>query len=121
MLNEAEKQITEVNTGILCVPNHYLHQWLPTLKNNNAQGEYYLTDIIALAVSHGVSVRTHQPQAAWEVEGINDKLQLATLERVYQRLQADNLMRAGATIIDPIVLMCVVQLRLVWMFLLMLM
>ena len=99
--SEAEKQITEVNTGILCVPNQYLHQWLPTLKNNNAQGEYYLTDIIALAVSHGVVVRTHQPQSAWEVEGINDKLQLATLERVYQRLQADSLMRAGATIIDP--------------------
>nr|MBP9216559.1 bifunctional UDP-N-acetylglucosamine diphosphorylase/glucosamine-1-phosphate N-acetyltransferase GlmU [Agitococcus sp.] len=79
----------------------HLHQWLPTLKNNNAQGEYYLTDIIALAVNHGVVVRTHQPQAAWEVEGINDKLQLATLERVYQRLQADDLMRAGATVIDP--------------------
>lgn len=99
--SDAEKQITEVNTGILCVPNKYLHQWLPTLKNNNAQGEYYLTDIIALAVAAGLAVRTHQPQASWEVEGINDKLQLATLERVYQRLQAENLMRAGATVIDP--------------------
>ncbi len=99
--NEAEKQITEVNTGILCVPNHYLHHCLPLLQNNNAQGEYYLTDIIALAVAQGLSIKTHQPQAAWEVEGINDKLQLATLERVYQRLQADHLMRAGATMIDP--------------------
>ncbi|HMY27690.1 MAG TPA: bifunctional UDP-N-acetylglucosamine diphosphorylase/glucosamine-1-phosphate N-acetyltransferase GlmU [Agitococcus sp.] len=99
--SEQEKQITEVNTGILCVPNCHLHQWLPTLKNNNAQGEYYLTDVIALAVQQGLTVHTYQPQAAWEVEGINDKLQLSTLERVYQRLQAENLMRAGATIIDP--------------------
>ena len=99
--SEQEKLITEVNTGILCVPNKHLHTWLPTLKNTNAQGEYYLTDIIALAVADGITVQTHQPTAAWEVEGINDKLQLATLERVYQRLQADNLMRAGATIIDP--------------------
>ncbi|MBH1972263.1 UDP-N-acetylglucosamine diphosphorylase/glucosamine-1-phosphate N-acetyltransferase [Moraxellaceae bacterium AER2_44_116] len=99
--SEQEKLITEVNTGILCVPNKHLHTWLPTLKNTNAQGEYYLTDIIALAVADGITVQTHQPTAAWEVEGINDKLQLATLERVYQRLQADSLMRAGATIIDP--------------------
>ncbi|PTQ91060.1 bifunctional UDP-N-acetylglucosamine diphosphorylase/glucosamine-1-phosphate N-acetyltransferase GlmU [Agitococcus lubricus] len=99
--NEQEKQITEVNTGILCVPNRYLHQWLPTLKNNNAQGEYYLTDIIALAVEQGIEIKTHQPQATWEVEGINDKVQLANLERVYQRLQAESLMRAGATMIDP--------------------
>jgi bifunctional UDP-N-acetylglucosamine pyrophosphorylase/glucosamine-1-phosphate N-acetyltransferase len=99
--SEQEKRITEVNTGILCVPNKHLHTWLPTLKNTNAQGEYYLTDIIALAVADGITVQTHQPTAAWEVEGINDKLQLASLERVYQRLQADNLMRAGATIIDP--------------------
>lgn len=99
--NEQEKQITEVNTGILCVPNCHLHQWLPILKNNNAQGEYYLTDVIALAVQQGLAVHTYQPQAAWEVEGINDKLQLASLERVYQRLQAESLMRAGATIIDP--------------------
>jgi bifunctional UDP-N-acetylglucosamine pyrophosphorylase/glucosamine-1-phosphate N-acetyltransferase len=99
--SEQEKLITEVNTGILCVPNKHLHTWLPTLKNTNAQGEYYLTDIIALAVADGITVQTHQPTTAWEVEGINDKLQLASLERVYQRLQADNLMRAGATIIDP--------------------
>ena len=99
--SEQEKLITEVNTGILCVPNKHLHTWLPTLKNTNAQSEYYLTDIIALAVADGITVQTHQPTAAWEVEGINDKLQLASLERVYQRLQADNLMRAGATIIDP--------------------
>ncbi len=99
--SEAEKQIAEINTGIMCVPNKYLHRWLPTLKNNNAQGEYYLTDIIALAVADGVTIHTQHPASAWEVEGINDKLQLATLERVYQRLQAENLMRAGATIIDP--------------------
>ncbi|HEX5361604.1 MAG TPA: bifunctional UDP-N-acetylglucosamine diphosphorylase/glucosamine-1-phosphate N-acetyltransferase GlmU [Fluviicoccus sp.] len=99
--SEVEKAIREVNTGIFCVPNRHLHGWLPKLDNHNAQGEYYLTDIIALAVKDGVQVRTCQPEHAWEVEGINDKLQLAALERIYQRNQADALMRAGATVIDP--------------------
>jgi bifunctional UDP-N-acetylglucosamine pyrophosphorylase/glucosamine-1-phosphate N-acetyltransferase len=99
--SEVEKAIREVNTGIFCVPNRHLHGWLPKLDNHNAQGEYYLTDIIALAVKDGVQVRTCQPEHAWEVEGINEKLQLAALERIYQRNQADALMRAGATVIDP--------------------
>ena len=99
--SEAERSIREVNTGILCVPNRYLHAWLPTLGNENAQGEYYLTDIIALAVREGLTVTTCHPDHAWEVEGVNDKLQLAALERVYQRLQAESLMRAGATVLDP--------------------
>ena len=62
--SEQEKLITEVNTGILCVPNKHLHTWLPTLKNTNSQGEYYLTDIIALAVADGITIQTHQPTAA---------------------------------------------------------
>lgn len=99
--SETEKAIREVNTGILCVPNRHLHDWLPRLGNNNAQGEYYLTDIIAMAVASGVEVRTCHPAYPWEVEGVNDKVQLAALERVYQRQQAEALMRAGVTLLDP--------------------
>lgn len=96
-----EKLITEANTGILCVPNALLHAWLPQLKNNNAQGEYYLTDLIGLATANGVPVTAVHPDTIWEVEGVNDKLQLATLERVWQRHQAEQLMRAGVTVLDP--------------------
>lgn len=99
--NDDEKKITEVNTGIFCVPNVLLHKWLPTLRSNNAQGEYYLTDIIAMAAADNIRIETTQPAHAWEVDGINDKLQLATLERAHQRVQADTLMRAGVTLIDP--------------------
>lgn len=96
-----EKLITEANTGILCVPNALLHAWLPQLKNNNAQGEYYLTDLIGMATANGVPVTAVHPETIWEVEGVNDKLQLATLERVWQRHQAEQLMRAGVTVLDP--------------------
>lgn len=99
--NDDEKKIREVNTGIFCVPNTLLHKWLPALQNNNAQGEYYLTDIIAMAAADKVRIETIQPDASWEVDGINDKLQLATLERVHQRVLADSLMRGGVTLIDP--------------------
>ncbi len=99
--SEAEKAISEVNTGILCVPNTLLHEWLPTLKNNNAQGEYYLTDLIGMATAAGVPVTAVHPDTVWEVEGVNDKLQLATLERVWQQAQAEQLMRAGVTVLDP--------------------
>ncbi|MGH8493153.1 MAG: bifunctional UDP-N-acetylglucosamine diphosphorylase/glucosamine-1-phosphate N-acetyltransferase GlmU [Moraxellaceae bacterium] len=99
--NDEEKKIREVNTGIFCVPDALLHKWLPALRSNNAQGEYYLTDIIAMAAAEGITIETVQPEHAWEVDGINDKLQLATLERVHQRVQADSLMRAGVTLIDP--------------------
>jgi bifunctional UDP-N-acetylglucosamine pyrophosphorylase/glucosamine-1-phosphate N-acetyltransferase len=98
---DAEKMIREVNTGIFCVPNSLLHKWLPALGNNNAQGEYYLTDIVAMAAAEGIRIETVQPEFGWEVDGINDKLQLATLERVHQRVQADALMRGGVTLIDP--------------------
>lgn len=96
-----ELSIQEVNTGILCVPNRYLHQWLPQLGNHNAQGEYYLTDVIAMASAAGIAINTVSPATSWEVEGVNDKLQLAALERVWQQHQANELMRQGATIIDP--------------------
>ena len=96
-----ELLIKEVNTGILCVPNALLHKWLPELRNANSQGEYYLTDLIGMATADGVTVTAVHPNTPWEVEGVNDKLQLAALERVWQRAQADALLRAGVTIIDP--------------------
>lgn len=99
--NEAEKQIREINTGILCVPNSRLHDWLPKLRNENAQGEYYLTDLIGMAADAGVHIEAVQPDTYWEVEGINDKLQLSALERIWQRVQAESLMRAGVTLFDP--------------------
>jgi len=93
--------IHEVNTGILAVSARQLNSWLPELSANNAQGEYYLTDIIAMAVDHGVAVRAIHPQDEYEVQGVNDRLQLAELERVYQRQQADELMRQGVSLADP--------------------
>lgn len=99
--SDDEKKIREVNTGIFCVPNVLLHKWLPALQSNNAQGEYYLTDIIAMAAAENVRIETVQPEQSWEVDGINDKLQLSALERVHQRVLADNLMRGGVTLIDP--------------------
>jgi bifunctional UDP-N-acetylglucosamine pyrophosphorylase/glucosamine-1-phosphate N-acetyltransferase len=99
--SDEEKKIREVNTGIFCVPNVLLHKWLPALQSNNAQGEYYLTDIIAMAAAENVRIETVQPEQSWEVDGINDKLQLSALERVHQRVLADNLMRGGVTLIDP--------------------
>lgn len=98
---EAQRNITEVNTGFLACPTAWLAAWLPKLSNNNAQGEYYLTDILALAVAEGRSVETHSPQDEWEVTGVNSKDQLADLERAYQREIARRLMVDGTTLIDP--------------------
>lgn len=99
--SDAQKQITEINTGIYCVSNEKLHQWLPKLSNNNAQGEYYLTDIVAMAVQDGLEIASIAPEYAFEVEGVNDRLQLANLEREWQRCQAAQLMRQGVHLIDP--------------------
>lgn len=98
---EQQRQIKEVNTGIYCVSNAKLHQWLPKLDNNNAQGEYYLTDIVAMAVAEGLDIASIQPEYAFEVEGVNDRLQLAALERQWQTFQAQQLMQQGVHIIDP--------------------
>ncbi len=95
-----EKKICEVNTGILAVSARHLRSWLHRLDNDNAQGEYYLTDIVAMAVEDGVMVVTTGADVD-EVAGINDKRQLAQLERVYQQRQVDNLMAQGVTIRDP--------------------
>ena len=93
--------IREVNTGILAVAAAHLKKWLAALKSDNAQGEYYLTDIIAMAVADGVTISTTQPAAAWEVMGINNKVQLAELERVAQHNKARELMERGVTLMDP--------------------
>ena len=97
----AERGIAEVNTGILAVATQHLKKWIAELKNDNAQGEYYLTDIIALAVRDGVTVETHQPAFAWEVLGVNSKAQLAELERIHQNEVAQQLLEAGVTLLDP--------------------
>ena len=99
--NTGEKAIREVNTGIMAIPSARLADWLARLSNDNAQGEYYLTDIVALAVAEGVPVRTAQPDAEWEVLGVNSKVQLAELERVHQRNIADQLLVAGVRLADP--------------------
>ncbi len=96
-----QRGISEVNTGILLAPTAKLRGWLSNLGNNNAQGEYYLTDIVAMAVQQGVAVRTAQPTHRWEVEGINNKSQLAALERVWQQREAAKLMAQGVTLADP--------------------
>ncbi|MBF7681883.1 bifunctional UDP-N-acetylglucosamine diphosphorylase/glucosamine-1-phosphate N-acetyltransferase GlmU [Acinetobacter sp. B5B] len=93
--------IQEINTGIYCVSNQKLHEWLPRLSNQNAQGEYYLTDIIEMAVADGLNVASIQPEMAFEVEGVNDRVQLSKLEREYQSQQALSLMRDGVTFADP--------------------
>ena len=93
--------IREVNTGILLVPTAKLREWLGRVGNNNAQGEYYLTDIVAMAVQQGVPVHTVQPAQRWEVEGINNKTQLAALERIWQHEVAGKLMTQGVTLADP--------------------
>lgn len=99
--SEEQLLINEVNTGILAVSAAKLNQWLPALSSNNAQGEYYLTDIIAMAVKDGMTVTAQHPQSAMEVEGANNRLQVAGLERFYQQQQAERLMTEGATLADP--------------------
>lgn len=99
--SDEQHKIQEINTGIYCVSNAKLHQWLPKLSNNNAQGEYYLTDIVAMAIQDGLEVASVEPERAFEVEGVNDRVQLATLEREYQAFQAKQLMQQGVHLIDP--------------------
>jgi bifunctional UDP-N-acetylglucosamine pyrophosphorylase/glucosamine-1-phosphate N-acetyltransferase len=100
--SDEQRKISEVNTGILLAPTANLRKWLAKLQNNNSQGEYYLTDIVAMAVAEGVAVNTSQPANVWEVEGINSKLQLAKLERTWQQVQATKLMAQGVSLADPL-------------------
>ncbi|MEN8381673.1 bifunctional UDP-N-acetylglucosamine diphosphorylase/glucosamine-1-phosphate N-acetyltransferase GlmU [Acinetobacter radioresistens] len=99
--SDEQRLINEINTGIYCVSNAKLHQWLPQLSNDNVQGEYYLTDIVAMAVADGLEIASIQPELAFEVEGVNDRLQLSTLERDFQQQQAKDLMQQGVHLIDP--------------------
>ena len=99
--NAEQRKICEVNTGILAAPTHLLRNWLVKLSNNNSQGEYYLTDIVAMAVSQNVKVSAFQPDHAWEVMGVNSKVQLAELERIWQGEQALQLLSQGVTLADP--------------------
>ncbi len=99
--NDVIKQLNEVNTGILAVSAAALRRWLANLNNHNAQKEYYLTDIIAAAVSEGFQIATCQPETEQEVLGVNDRVQLAQLERHYQHRTVQQLMQQGVTFRDP--------------------
>lgn len=96
-----ERTIDEVNTGIMAIPARHLRAWLERLDNRNAQSEYYLTDIVSLAVEDGVEIRASHPSRSEEVMGVNDRVQLALLERRYQEHVAEQLMREGVTLVDP--------------------
>ncbi len=98
--SDTERAITEINTGIMAVQARHLHQWLEQLDNNNVQGEYYLTDIIEMAVRDAMTVVATVTDDDIEVTGINDKFQLQTMERAYQTRQANTLMRNGVTMAD---------------------
>lgn len=93
--------ITEINTGIMAVTGAHLQRWLPRLSADNAQGEYYLTDIIAMAKAEGIAIETRQPAQEWEVMGINNRQQQAELERIYQLEQARAFLQDGLTLADP--------------------
>src|SRR5215468_9125228 len=97
----AERAIREVNTGVMVLPTKHLTRWLSRLRDDNAQREYYLTDVIALAAEEGVPVRALQPSAEWETLGVNSKRQLAELERVHRQLAAERLLDAGVSLADP--------------------
>ncbi|MDP2177337.1 bifunctional UDP-N-acetylglucosamine diphosphorylase/glucosamine-1-phosphate N-acetyltransferase GlmU [Methylicorpusculum sp.] len=97
----SQKMINEVNTGILAVRGGLLKTWLSRLENNNAQKEYYLTDVIEMAVNDGFEIVTSQPASEDEVLGVNNRMQLAHLERVYQKEQAEKMMAEGVTLADP--------------------
>lgn len=94
-------RIQEVNSGIMAAQGSDLKQWLSQLENNNAQGEFYLTDIVAMAHAAGKPIEAYQCPDPMEVEGANNRMQLAALERAYQMRQATQLMEAGATLMDP--------------------
>jgi bifunctional UDP-N-acetylglucosamine pyrophosphorylase/glucosamine-1-phosphate N-acetyltransferase len=99
--NRQQRSIQEINTGIMVLPSQHLKRWLTALKASTAQGEYYLTDVIAMAVKDGVPIRTTQATNAWETIGVNDRAQLAALERIAQQEIARNLLSDGVSLADP--------------------
>ena len=94
-------KITEVNTGVLALQSSQLSDWLPKITNNNAQGEYYLTDLVAIAREAGVEIISVNPESATEVDGVNNRVQLSQLERAHQRQLAEVLMESGTSLADP--------------------
>ncbi len=96
-----EREISEVNTGIMAMPTARLRDWLSRIDNNNAQGEYYLTDVVGLSVRDGVPVYGAHPVAGWETAGVNSRVQQAQLERIWQAEQARRLLEQGVTLADP--------------------
>ncbi len=96
-----ERRIREINTGIMAIPTARLAEWLARLSSNNAQNEYYLTDIVGMAVTENIPVRTAHPEHKWEVLGVNSKVQLAELERIVQRCTANQLLEQGVRLADP--------------------
>lgn len=99
--DEAQQALREVNTGLVAAPVEHLRRWLPALSNDNAQGEYYLTDIVAAAVADGVAVQAVQASNPAEVAGVNDRVQLAEAEAVLRGQRSLELMTAGVTVVDP--------------------
>ncbi|SER28885.1 bifunctional UDP-N-acetylglucosamine pyrophosphorylase / Glucosamine-1-phosphate N-acetyltransferase [Nitrosomonas sp. Nm51] len=99
--NQTQQSIREINTGIMVIPNACLHSWLPKLKDNNAQQEYYLTDIVKMAVGQNVAVVSTQAVHDWEILGVNSRVQLAELERIYQNNYANKLLEKGVMLYDP--------------------
>lgn len=99
--SELQRQIKEINAGVYCVPAKLLKKWLPKLSNTNAQHEYYLTDIIKLARQEHIGINVARPKKTAEIYGANTRIQLAALERIYQQWEAEKLMLAGVSMIDP--------------------
>ena len=100
--SDDEKKICEINTGMMVVNGKALKQWVEKLESDNVQNEYYLTDVIDMAVKEGLKINTVQPHSVVEIRGVNDRAQLSELERYYQLIQAHQLMRRGITIMDPV-------------------
>ncbi len=98
---DEQRRIQEIYSGIMAVPTRLLRAWLARLDNRNAQGEFYLTDVVKFAVADACEVKAHCIDQAWQVEGVNTPVQLATLERAYQQLQANRLMQQGVRLADP--------------------
>ncbi|MFV0575839.1 MAG: bifunctional UDP-N-acetylglucosamine diphosphorylase/glucosamine-1-phosphate N-acetyltransferase GlmU [Vibrio sp.] len=99
--SEEQQKICEINTGVMVATGGDLKRWLSNLKNENAQGEYYLTDVIAAAHAEGRKIEAVHPDSPVEVEGVNDRFQLARLERAYQTMQAETLLKQGVMLRDP--------------------
>ncbi len=99
--NAAQREITEINSGIYLIPGALLTSWLPKLTNHNAQKEFYLTDIIKMALVENIAICATHPTQQEEILGVNNRLQLAELERFYQKKQAEKLLLQGVTLHDP--------------------